>query len=440
MKIIMGKTEKILSGAELLRKIGTTVRIPGMVHKVREMGGFAFIVLRTGNGLCQCVYAAEKARFKLEDVPEGAAVVFEGEVKKEERAAAGFELHLTGAEVLSKPAAGLPLVVNKKKLDASLDSSLFYRPLALRNPRERAIFRIQEGLVRGFREYLFEQGFTEIRTPKIVSAGAEGGANIFKIDYFGREAYLAQSPQFYKQMMVGVFQRVFEAGPVYRAEKHNTARHLNEYVSMDYEMGFIRDFTDVMEMETGLMRFLFTFLKEEYGSELEMLETELPSIEGIPAMKFIEAKKILREIYGKKKSDPYDFDPLEEQLICRYARENFCAEFIFITHYPEKKRPFYAMDDPSEPGYTKSFDLLFRGLEITTGGQRIHDYQMQVEKMIKKGLNPSNFESYLMIHKYGMPPHGGLGIGLERLTMRLLGLQNIRQACLFPRDTGRLTP
>lgn len=404
------------------------------------MSGFSFVILRTGRELMQCVYTRDKAQFDLDSIVEGSCVIVEGEVVLDSRVAYGAEVHIINIKVLSRPVENLPIVINRKQLDISLDTNLAYRPISLRNPRERAIFKIQEGIARGFREYLLKQNFTEIRTPKIVFAGAEGGANIFKLDYFGKQVYLAQSPQFYKQMMVGVFERVFEVAPVYRAEKHDTCRHLNEYVSMDFEMGFINDFTDIMQMEVGVLKYIFSLLELEYSYELKLLNATVPRIEAIPAIKFMDAKSIIAAEFNRRITDYEDFEPEEEQLLCEYAKKKYGSDFIFVTHYPSSKRPFYAMDDREDPNFTLSFDLLYNGLEVTTGGQRIHDYNEQVDKMLRRGMNPEEFESYLMIHKYGMPPHGGLGAGLERLTMKLLGLPNIRNACLFPRDINRVTP
>lgn len=270
--------------------------------------------------------------------------------------------------------------------------------------------------------------------------GRRGGANIFRLDYFGKKAFLAQSPQFYKQTMVGVFERVYEVAPVFRAEKHATQRHLNEYTSLDFEMGYIDSFADVMEMEQGFLQYLMELLRTEYAAELALLGVELPDVTCIPAVRFDEVKRLAAEKYGYQIRDPYDLEPEEEHHIGRYAKEEWGSDFVFVTHYPSRKRPFYAMDDPADPRFTLSFDLLFRGLEVTTGGQRIHDYAQQVAKMEARGMDPAEFESYLMIHKHGMPPHGGLGIGLERLTMQLCGLDNVRKACLFPRDRTRLEP
>jgi nondiscriminating aspartyl-tRNA synthetase len=306
--------------------------------------------------------------------------------------------------------------------------------------RERAKFRIQEGIVRGFRDYLYSQQFTEIHTPKIGAKGAEGGANIFKLDYFHRPAVLAQSPQFYKQMMVGVFDRVFETAPVFRAEKHNTKRHLNEYTSLDFEMGYIDSFTDIMEMETGFLQYTMKLLEQEYAEELRILDITLPDTTKIPVVRFDKAKELVSEKYERKIKNPYDLEPEEESLIGRYFKEEYDADFVFVTHYPSKKRPFYAMDDPADPKFTLSFDLLFHGLEITTGGQRIHDYQQLCDKIEARGMSTEGMDQYLDTFKYGMPPHGGLGIGMERLTMQLVGADNVRETTLFPRDLSRLEP
>lgn len=419
---------------------GKVVRLQGVVHKIREMSGFAFVILRTHRDLVQCVYSNESFLLKPGEIQEGCSVLVSGEVILNEQVMNGAEIRISEIEVLSRPAENIPIAINRKQLDIPLDTSLSYRPIALRNVKERAVFKIQEGIARGFREYLTHQNFTEVHTPKIVFAGAEGGANIFKLDYFGKQVYLAQSPQFYKQTLVGAFERVFEIAAVYRAEKHDTARHLNEYISMDFEMGFIDDHTDIMAMEVGALKYIFRLLSEEYEKELNLFNVKTPEIESIPSIKFMEAKTILEKEYSRKVTDFYDFEPEEEQLLGNYAKTRFGSDFIFITHYPSSKRPFYAMDDKNDPGFTKSFDLLYNGLEVTTGGQRIHDYNEQVEKMKARGMSPEDFESYLMIHKHGIPPHGGLGAGLERLTMKLLGFNNIRYASMFPRDINRVTP
>ena len=443
MEFLTGVKEKETIGIrEILSGdyVGKTVKMNGAVHNIRDMGEFAFIILRKAEGLVQCVYEEGKTEFDLKDLKEESAVEVTGVIALEKRAPQGFELRLTGIRVLSEPAETMPIAINKWKMNTSLETRLSLRPVSLRNVRERAKFKIQEGIVRGFREFLSSQGFTEVHTPKIVSRGAEGGANVFKLNYFNKKAELGQSPQFYKQMMVGVFDRVFEVAPVFRAEKHNTTRHLNEYIGLDFEMGYIDSFEDVMAMETGFLKYTMELLKSEYKKELDMLGIDLPSISQIPQVRFDEAKQLVSEKYNRKIRNPFDLEPEEEVLIGRYFKEEYDSDFVFVTHYPSKKRPFYAMDDPADARFTLSFDLLYKGLEITTGGQRIHDYQMILEKMEKRGMDPEDIKDYLMIFKYGMPPHGGLGIGLERLTMRLLDEQNVRETSLFPRDVTRLEP
>ena len=432
---IQAMEELIRGGGE-----GQAVRVNGAVHAIRNMGEVAFVILRKAEGLVQCVYEEGKTDFDIRSLREECAVEVSGKLHAEERAPQGFEIRLESLRILASPAEPLPLPVSKWKLNTSLETKLALRPISLRNVRERAKFKIQEGIVRGFREYLFSQGFTEIHTPKIVARGAEGGSNVFKLDYFGKKAELGQSPQFYKQTMVGVYDRVFETAPVFRAEKHNTTRHLNEYTSLDFEMGYIDGFEDVMAMETGMLQYVMGLLARDYQKELTMLGVVLPDVSRIPAVRFDEAKRLAAEKYGRRIRNPYDLEPEEELLIGRYFKEEYGSDFVFITHYPSKKRPFYAMDDPADPRFTLSFDLLFRGLEVTTGGQRIHDYREILAKMEKRGMDPEDIASYLMIFKYGMPPHGGLGIGLERLTMRLLDEQNVREAALFPRDVTRLEP
>ncbi len=419
---------------------GRVVKINGSVHNIRDMGEVAFVILRKADGLVQCVYEEGKTDFALKDLREEAAVEVTGKVALEARAPHGFEIRMEAVKVLSEPDQVLPIAIHKYKMQASLEARLEMRPVSLRNVRERAKFRIQEGIVRGFRDFLHSQGFTEVHTPKIVARGAEGGSNVFRLDYFNKKAELAQSPQLYKQTMVGVFDRVFEVAPVFRAEKHNTTRHLNEYIGLDFEMGYIDGFEDVMAMETGFLQYTMGLLEREYKKELQMLEVTLPEVGRIPTVRFDKAKELAAEKYGRKIKNPYDLEPEEELLIGRYFKEEYGSDFVFVTHYPSRKRPFYAMDDPEDERFTLSFDLLFRGLEVTTGGQRIHDYREILAKMEKRHMDPEDMEAYLMIFKYGMPPHGGLGIGLERLTMRLLDEQNVRETSLFPRDVNRLEP
>ena len=442
MEFITGLKQQEEAELEDLLKAeeGTTIILEGAVHSVRDMGEIAFVILRKKEGLIQTVWEEGKTDMELSEIREGDYIHVTGQVKDEERAPHGKEVRLSTISHLSHVSCPLPLPIDKWKLNTSLEAKLDRRSLSLRNIRERARFRIQEGIVRGFRDFLYEQGFTEIHTPKIGAKSAEGGANMFRLSYFHRPAVLQQSPQLYKQMMVGVFDRVFETGPVFRAEKHNTRRHLNEYTSLDFEMGYIHSFLDICAMETGFLQYTMNLLEKEYSKELKLLNITLPDVEKIPYVRFDEAKRLVSEKYNRKIRNPFDLEPEEEELIGKYFKEEYNADFVFVTHYPSKKRPFYAMDDPEDTRYTLSFDLLYHGLEITTGGQRIHDLNMLEEKIQAKGMTEEGLEQYLDAFRFGMPPHGGLGIGLERLTMQLLGEDNVREACLFPRDMSRLEP
>ncbi len=436
MKFLTGEMETTTKEiAEILAGglDGEEVKVNGCIHKIRKMGEVAFIILRKREGLVQAVYEEGAANVTLKELAEEAAVEITGIVKSEERAPNGFEIRIHKIRILSRPSAPMPIAVNKWKMNTSLETKLDFRPLSLRNIKERAKFRIQEGVTRGFREYLRGRGFTEIHTPKIGARGAEGGANLFRLEYFHRHAVLAQSPQFYKQMMVGVFDRVFEVAPVFRAEKHNTKRHLNEYTSLDFEMGYIESFEDIMQMETGFLQYTMALLEREYQQELKLLDVSLPKTDKIPQVRFDRAKQLAAEKYHREIRNPYDLEPEEEVLISRYFKEEMDADFVFVTHYPSKKRPFYAMDAPDDEKFTLSF-------EITTGGQRIHDYAMLEEKLQQRGMTQEGMEQYMLVFKHGMPPHGGLGIGLERLTMKLLGEDNVRETTLFPRDLARLEP
>lgn len=442
MEFITGLKQQEEAELEDLLKAeeGTTIILEGAVHSIRDMGEIAFVILRKSEGLIQTVWEEGKTDMELSEIREGDYIHVTGQIKDEERAPHGKEVRLSTIRHLSHVSCPLPLPIDKWKLNTSLEAKLDRRSLSLRNIRERARFHIQEGIVRGFRDFLYEQGFTEIHTPKIGAKSAEGGANMFRLSYFHRPAVLQQSPQLYKQMMVGVFDRVFETGPVFRAEKHNTRRHLNEYTSLDFEMGYIHSFLDICAMETGFLQYTMNLLEKEYSKELKLLNITLPDVEKIPYVRFDEAKRLVSEKYNRKIRNPFDLEPEEEELIGKYFKEEYNADFVFVTHYPSKKRPFYAMDDPEDTRYTLSFDLLYHGLEITTGGQRIHDLSMLEEKIQEKGMTEEGLEQYLDAFRFGMPPHGGLGIGLERLTMQLLGEDNVREACLFPRDMSRLEP
>ncbi len=438
--------QRLLSAADLAEMDGQQVVVHGMIQRIRKLGWGAFVVIRRQDGLLQCVIGRDGNEELIDGLAEEQSIQITGKVKKAKIKdksinPGSVEIQVDAIEVISVPAELTPIDLSKKILDLHIDTNLDLRPLSLRHPVERARLKVSEAFARAFADFLRGQGFTEIRTPKIGVAGAEGGANIFTVDYFGKPAYLAQSPQFYKQMGVGIYERVFEVGPVFRAEPHQTSRHINEYTSLDFEMGFVKDHTDIMQMETALLKYSLDYIQKVCAPELALLEADIPVIEDdIPVVTLAEAHKIAGQVTGKDYSNEPDLEPEEERALCTYSSENWKSDFVFVTHFPTEKRPFYTKDDPANPGTTLSFDLLFRGLEITTGGQRINDYQEQIEKMEAMNLNPEDFSSYLQAHKYGLPPHGGLAIGLERITARLLGVDNIRLTTMFPRDIKRLTP
>lgn len=423
--------------SELKNYIGKKVQVKGWLSRSRKLKNITFIILRDRTGLVQCVI--ENKYMDVSSIRLESVVAIEGEVKESNNALNPFEIFIESLKIINVSKAELPIEINKSELDINLDTMLNNRVLSLRHEKINSIFKIQNIIVQGFRSFLIQEGFTEIFTPKIVAEGAEGGTEIFQLKYFENKAYLAQSPQFYKQMMVAAgYERVFEVAHVYRAEQHNTKRHLNEYVSMDVEMGFIDDEKEVMDMEENLLKYILNKIEEDGEKYIKLLNVEIPKINyKIPRLRFSEAIKILEKEYNKSELDG-DLDPEAEKLICKYAKETLGCDFVFLTHYPRKKRPMYTM--PSNETETRSFDLLFRGIEITTGGQRIHEYDMLINNIKYKGLSPENYESYTSIFKYGIPPHGGLAIGLERITAQLIGLENVREASLIPRDRTRLIP
>ncbi|MEN1760944.1 aspartate--tRNA(Asn) ligase [Anoxynatronum sibiricum] len=417
-------------------ELNQEVLLKGWVHRIHDLGRITFVMLRDKTGLVQLVLEeSQKEGLRLE-----AAVEVKGICQANEKAPRGLEVAVASITIVGKPDYEvLPIAVNREEA-VHLETKLDHRTISLRQPKTRAPFVVQQAIVEAFRQYLTANHFSEIHTPKILSAGTEGGSEMFTVKYFDTRAFLAQSPQFYKQMMVGAgFERVFEIGHAYRAELHNTWRHLNEYVSLDLEMGFIESEEDIMAMEEGFMRFLMPYLQEHCQAELELLGVTLPAVKTIPRLPLAEAQEILQAKYGKA-SPPGNLDAEGEKLLSAYIRETYDTDFVFITRYPTAKRPVYTMPFEDDPTVTRSFDLLLNGLEITTGGQRIHDYQHLVSNMKAFDLNPDDFAFYTESFRYGMPPHGGLAIGLERLTMKLCGLTNIREATLLPRDMKRLTP
>ena len=414
-----------------------TILLRGWVYKIIDLSNIVFVKLRDKSGIIQLVTNKEQIEgLKLEN-----AIEVIGKKSKNEKAPGGIEIIVDEIKILGRTYYDkLPFEINSYKNKAALETQLDHRTIALRRPEIRAIFKVQNEIEQAFRDYLRSKNFEQIHTAKIIDSSTEGGSEMFTVNYFDRRSFLAQSPQFYKQMMVGAgFERVYEIGHAYRAELHNTWRHLNEYVSLDVEMGFIKDEFELMDLEEGFLDYLFKHLNKICKKELEMYKVELPNEVKIPRITLEEAHKILLEKYNKK-SPIGNIDAKGEELICDYVKKEYGTEFVFLTKYPVAKRPMYTMPDDEDKTLTKSFDLIYDGLEITTGGQRINDYKMLKENIIKFGLNPEDFDFYLDTFKYGMPPHGGFAIGLERLTMKILKLSNIREATLVPRDMKRLTP
>ena len=439
--------------SDLKSHIGTEVSISGYVDVQRRQGKMIFFDFRDRTGKVQGVILPPPKNAEGVATPSELHTIGEtlraewvvrvtGKVNarperniQKDKQNGDIELEIIGIEVLGA-AKELPF---EKDSEVNIDTHLDNLPLTLRNPKYTAIFKIQSHIVKAFRDYFNNEGFVEFQAPKLIGDDAEGGANSFDVTYFKHIAHLAQSPQLYKQIMVGVFERVFAIGNVYRAEKHSTTRHLNEYTSMDIEMGFIKDHEDVMNMETGFLAHMAKELSTHCAAEFALLKATIPAVpSSIPRMTLREAQKLITAETGKDCTNEPDLEPEHERWLCDYAASKLGSDFIFITHFPTAKRPFYTYRDEVDPTYTKGFDLLFRGVEITTGAQRIHDYDALISSMHDKKLDPEKFAYYLQAFKSGMPPHGGFGLGLERLTAKLLGIENVKEATLFPRDMNRI--
>lgn len=432
---------------ELSVHIGETVCINAIVNVRRDQGKMAFFDFRDRTGLVQGVVFGKPDVLEIaKEASEESSVAIEGIVNKRPEKMVNdkvqngdIELEITSITILNK-AEPLPFALDS---DYGIEVRLDNRPYTLKSERDRAVFLIQSEITRGYAAYLREQGFTEFQAPKLVGGDAEGGAAVFKVPYFrDTTAYLASSPQFYKQILVGSLERVFSFATAFRAEKSATTRHLSEYTSLDAEMGFITDHADIMRVLTGLMRYLKNHLGSTVAAELAILGVDLPKIpetgDTFPFMKLREAQQLILDKTGVDKTSEPDLEPEDERWLCEYAHNELDSDYIFITHYPVSKRPFYTYEDENDIGFTKSFDLLFRGVEITTGGQRVHNYDNLIERMKLKGLEPEKFHFYLQAFKYGIPPHGGWGMGLERLTQKFCGLDSVKEATLFPRDINRI--
>lgn len=432
--------ERVLTTAAAQR-IGERVRVQGWLHNLRRLGGITFLVVRDGYGLLQAVSQSPDAFAAVEGLQTESVIAVEGLVAAEAQAPGGVELHEPRIEVITPVIEPPPFPLNKPSLKVGLPVQLDHGVLAARNPRQRSLFRLSAGVMRAFRETLTAEGFTEVQTPKLVASATESGANVFKLDYFGRPAYLAQSPQFYKQVLTGVFERVFEVGPVFRAEPHDTTRHLSEYVSLDAEMAFIEDHRTVMALLTKVIRGILAALAEGHAEDLARWEVAVPTAPlTFPSIFFPEAQDLIYQRHGVDVRGEPDLSPQDERWLGAWAQEEHGSDFLFVTGYPMSKRPFYTHPNPVDSRYSNSFDLLFRGTELVTGGQRLHRYEDYLAALERGGLPREPFEWYLEAFRYGMPPHGGFAIGLERLLTQLTGVGNVRLATLFPRDLNRLAP
>lgn len=430
--------------AELSAHKGTSVTINAWVDVARQQGKMAFFDFRDRTGIVQgVVFGKPEVLEVAQELKFGYVVAITGMVNerpekmRNDKVQNGdIELEITAIEVLNT-AEAMPFDIDA---DLNLDTLLDYRPLTLRRAKERAMFKVQSEILVAYRSYLGTQGFTEFQAPKLVGGDAEGGAEVFKVKYFkGVEASLATSPQLYKQILAGVYERVFAVGPTFRAEKSATTRHLSEISMMDLEMAFIKDHTDVIRLVTGLMRAITEHINTVCKTELELLGMpQALAPETFPVMTLREAQELIKKETGVDKTKEPDLEPEDERFLCEYANKNLGSDFVFVTHFPTSKRPFYTHIDPECPEFTRSFDLLFRGLEMCSGGQRVHKYEDLVERIKSKGLDPERFQFYLQAFKYGIPPHGGIGLGLERLTAKFCGVGNVKEATLFPRDINRI--
>ncbi len=421
--------------------VGARVTVHGWLHNWRQVGKLNFVIVRDGYGITQAVTEDAAAVAALHGLQHETVIELTGTVVAEAQAPGGVELRDLAIRVVTPVTDVLPFPINKALLKATLDVFLDHATVALRNPHRRNLLRLSAGVLAAFREFLTGEGFTEIQSPKLVASATESGANVFAVDYFGTQAYLAQSPQFYKQIMVGVFERVFEVGPVFRAEPHDTTRHVNEYVSLDVEFGFIENHFTVMALLTRLVRHILARLAERHALELELLGVTLPLAPAtFPHIHFRDAQQWIFETHGDDCRNEPDLAPQHERWLGEWAREKFNSDFLFVVGYPMSKRPFYTHPDPADPKYSNSFDLLFRGTELVTGGQRLHRYPDYLAALARAKYPVEPFTTYLEAMKFGMPPHGGFAIGSERFVMQLCGLRNLREATLFPRDTHRLTP
>lgn len=431
--------------SRLQQHAGSQVTVAGWLHKKRKLGGLNFILLRDRAGVTQVLVKDEDEMEKLRGLQTGTVLEVTARAEADDRAPGGIELKEPELKVLVSVTEEPPIEIDKPidHTPNNLDTLFEHRALNLRNLQEQKIFRVRSSLGRFLREFLNEEEFVEIQTPKLVAGAAEGGAEVFKTDYYGQEATLAQSPQLYKQMMVGVYERVYEIGPAFRAELSATTRHISEVTMLDIEMGFIKDHSEILELTERLLFNVLTRVYEEHGEDLKDLQAPELVLKGeFPRFTVAEVHELYSQETGEKTVGEKDLRPDEERWICDYAREKHGCEAVFITEFPIEGMKFYHMVNPENPKTALWADLLFRGLELATVPQREHRYDVLVEQMKAAGIDPEHpgFKYYLQAFRYGLPPHGGFGFGIDRLVQKTIGLNNIKEATLFPRDMQRLTP
>lgn len=421
------------------------ITMQGWLHKKRKLGGLNFIQLRDRSGITQVLIEDKNEVEKLRGMQTGTVLEITGKVIKDDRAPGGVEIHDPKLSVMV-PVTDEPPIEIDKPIDHKSENhdTLFEnRALNLRNLNEQKIFKVRSLVNKYIREYLYENEFVEIQTPKLLAGATEGGAEVFKLDYFGKEATLAQSPQFYKQMMVGVFERVFEIGPAFRAEPSMTSRHVSETTMLDIEMGFIESHDDVLKMTEGLINYVIDHLWDNHEDLLKPLNATRPKLaKSFPRITIAEIHELYEKETGDKLDDKTDLIPAEERFICEYAKRKYGSEAVFATEFPVEVMKFYHMRNPDNPKTVMWADLLFRGLELATAPQREHHYDKMVEQLKDAGLDPEHpgFKYYMQGFKYGLPPHGGFGFGIDRFVQKITGLDNVKEAQLFPRDINRLAP
>jgi nondiscriminating aspartyl-tRNA synthetase len=425
--------------SETSQKVGEFVRLEGWVNTIRDHGKITFIDLRDRTGIVQCV-GSELPKVSPESVIEITGKVVERPEKlvNPNLDTGKIEIQIEKLKVIS-PAAELPFDMGTEDLNLDLPTLLDYRSLTLRHKKQQAIFKVQGVIIDAFRQALLKKDFVEFQAPSIINAVPEGGAEVFKVDYFGHDAYLSQSPQLYKSLLVGVFERVFSVNQIFRAEPSVTTRHLTEVTSLDAEFGFIDSWKDVLEMEEYVVRYIFSEVEKRCAKELAMFNATLPKLsEKIPLLKLREAQEIIYKRTGRDVRTEKDLSPEDEREICKWSLEEKGSDLVFVSHFITKKKPFYVYPDPEDPTYAFSVDLLGRGVEWSSGGQRLNDYKTILEHVKEWGLKEKDIELYLQSFRYGVPPLGGFALGAERVTMHILGLKNIREASLFPRDMERI--